>query len=158
MKSAVPEIRITPANKKMVNNEGGFVLYRMTAFRRVNWNYRLQWSVEWAATPQTALEIMIELNNRYALDGSDPNSSAFSGCWDAMTAPGARKGGVWKGQIHEFRKHGKEGQGQRLYPEIRFSMRDTRRRRVSLNLIGKFPKELSGKRSLTIYNQSGESC
>ena len=30
--------------------------------------------VEWSATPQAALEVMIELNNKYALDGRDPNS------------------------------------------------------------------------------------
>jgi deoxyribodipyrimidine photo-lyase len=30
--------------------------------------------LEWTATPDDALEIMIELNNKYALDGRDPNS------------------------------------------------------------------------------------
>jgi deoxyribodipyrimidine photo-lyase len=30
--------------------------------------------LEWSATPQAALQTMIELNNKYALDGRDPNS------------------------------------------------------------------------------------
>ena len=30
--------------------------------------------LEWSPTPQDALAIMIELNNKYALDGRDPNS------------------------------------------------------------------------------------
>jgi len=30
--------------------------------------------LEWTASPREALEIMIELNNRYALDGRNPNS------------------------------------------------------------------------------------
>jgi deoxyribodipyrimidine photo-lyase len=30
--------------------------------------------VEWSKSPREALRIMIELNNRYALDGRDPNS------------------------------------------------------------------------------------
>jgi deoxyribodipyrimidine photo-lyase len=30
--------------------------------------------LEWTRTPQEALEVMIELNNRWALDGRDPNS------------------------------------------------------------------------------------
>ena len=30
--------------------------------------------LEWSATPREALDVMIELNNKYALDGRDPNS------------------------------------------------------------------------------------
>jgi deoxyribodipyrimidine photo-lyase len=30
--------------------------------------------LEWSPTPRLALEWMIELNNKYALDGRDPNS------------------------------------------------------------------------------------
>nr|ADI17456.1 deoxyribodipyrimidine photolyase [uncultured Gemmatimonadales bacterium HF0130_03D03] len=30
--------------------------------------------LEWSAHPREALDTMIELNNRYALDGRDPNS------------------------------------------------------------------------------------
>jgi deoxyribodipyrimidine photo-lyase len=41
-------------------------------------NYlRMLWGkkvLEWTKSPQEALQIMIELNNKYALDGRDPNS------------------------------------------------------------------------------------
>jgi len=30
--------------------------------------------LEWSASPQESLETMIHLNNKYALDGRDPNS------------------------------------------------------------------------------------
>jgi deoxyribodipyrimidine photo-lyase len=30
--------------------------------------------LEWSTRPQDALAVMIELNNKYALDGRDPNS------------------------------------------------------------------------------------
>jgi deoxyribodipyrimidine photo-lyase len=30
--------------------------------------------IEWTRSPREALRVMIELNNRYALDGRDPNS------------------------------------------------------------------------------------
>jgi deoxyribodipyrimidine photo-lyase len=30
--------------------------------------------LEWSPTPQDALKVLIELNNRYAVDGRDPNS------------------------------------------------------------------------------------
>ena len=30
--------------------------------------------LEWTRSPEDALDVMIELNNRYALDGRDPNS------------------------------------------------------------------------------------
>ncbi len=38
--------------------------------------YRMYWGkkiLEWSATPQEALDVMIHLNDRYALDGRDPN-------------------------------------------------------------------------------------
>jgi deoxyribodipyrimidine photo-lyase len=47
-------------------------------------NYlRMLWAkkiLEWTTSPQEALAVMVELNNKYALDGRDPNS--YSGiCW-----------------------------------------------------------------------------
>jgi len=38
---------------------------------RMLWGKKI---LEWSATPQQALERLIELNNRYAIDGRDPNS------------------------------------------------------------------------------------
>jgi deoxyribodipyrimidine photo-lyase len=40
-------------------------------YLRMLWGKKI---LEWSASPEEALEIMIELNNRYALDGRDPNS------------------------------------------------------------------------------------
>ena len=40
-------------------------------------NVRMTWGkaiLQWTKTPQQALDVMIRLNHRYALDGSDPNS------------------------------------------------------------------------------------
>jgi deoxyribodipyrimidine photo-lyase len=38
--------------------------------------------LEWTPSPQDALEVMVELNNRFALDGRDPNS--YSGIFWVM--------------------------------------------------------------------------
>ncbi|NIM01560.1 MAG: deoxyribodipyrimidine photolyase [Acidobacteria bacterium] len=40
-------------------------------YLRMLWGKKI---LDWSESPQTALDIMIELNNRYALDGRDPNS------------------------------------------------------------------------------------
>lgn len=40
-------------------------------YLRMLWGKRI---LEWTAHPREALDVMIELNNRYALDGRDPNS------------------------------------------------------------------------------------
>ena len=50
---------------------------RIHNYLRMLWGKKI---LEWTATPQDALAVMIELNNKYALDGRDPNS--YSGiCW-----------------------------------------------------------------------------
>jgi deoxyribodipyrimidine photo-lyase len=44
---------------------------------RIHNSLRMLWGkkiLEWTAGPQDALDVMIELNNRYAVDGRDPNS------------------------------------------------------------------------------------
>jgi len=43
----------------------------MHNYMRMLWGKKI---LEWTRTPQEALQIMIELNNRYAIDGRDPNS------------------------------------------------------------------------------------
>jgi deoxyribodipyrimidine photo-lyase len=40
-------------------------------YLRMLWGKKI---LEWSASPEEALNVMIELNNRYALDGQDPNS------------------------------------------------------------------------------------
>ncbi|MEW6338777.1 MAG: deoxyribodipyrimidine photolyase [Acidobacteriota bacterium] len=42
-------------------------------YLRMLWGKKI---LEWSPSPRAALETMIELNNRYALDGRDPNSSS----------------------------------------------------------------------------------
>lgn len=44
---------------------------RIHNYLRMLWGKKI---VEWCRTPEKALEIMVELNNKYALDGRDPNS------------------------------------------------------------------------------------
>jgi len=44
---------------------------RIHNYLRMLWGKKI---LEWTREPREALEIMIELNNRYALDGRDPNS------------------------------------------------------------------------------------
>lgn len=44
---------------------------------RIHNHLRMLWGkkiIEWSRSPREALDILIELNNRYALDGRDPNS------------------------------------------------------------------------------------
>jgi deoxyribodipyrimidine photo-lyase len=44
---------------------------RMHNYLRMLWGKKI---LQWSATPREALAVMIELNNKYALDGRDPNS------------------------------------------------------------------------------------
>lgn len=44
---------------------------RIHNYLRMLWGKKI---LHWSRTPQDALQIMIELNNKYALDGRDPNS------------------------------------------------------------------------------------
>lgn len=44
---------------------------RIHNYLRMLWGKKI---LHWSASPQEALHIMLELNNRYALDGRDPNS------------------------------------------------------------------------------------
>jgi deoxyribodipyrimidine photo-lyase len=43
----------------------------MHNYLRMLWGKKI---LEWSESPQTALSYLIELNNRYALDGRDPTS------------------------------------------------------------------------------------
>jgi deoxyribodipyrimidine photo-lyase len=44
---------------------------RIHNYIRMLWGKKI---IEWTRTPEKALEIMLQLNNKYALDGRDPNS------------------------------------------------------------------------------------
>ena len=46
---------------------------RIHNYLRMLWGKKI---VEWSRSPREALEVMLELNNKYALDGRDPNSAS----------------------------------------------------------------------------------
>jgi len=54
------------AAQNQLNNEG-----RIHNYLRMLWGKKI---LEWCETPQEALKVMIELNNKFALDGRNPNS------------------------------------------------------------------------------------
>jgi len=61
---------------------------RIHNYLRMVWGKKI---LEWTSSPHEALEIMIELNNKYGLDGRDPNSYTEScGSWAGMTGLGDR--------------------------------------------------------------------
>jgi deoxyribodipyrimidine photolyase len=79
MNSLVSEEIINRYNDAPCNSRGDFVLYWMTASRRLNWNFylRMLWGkkiLKRSPGPRQTLRVMIELNNKWALDGLDPNS------------------------------------------------------------------------------------
>jgi len=58
---------------------------RIHNYLRMLWGKRV---LEWSPTPQEALASLIELNNRYALDGRDPNSySGIFWCFGRYDRP-----------------------------------------------------------------------
>lgn len=51
---------------------------RIHGYLRMLWGKKI---LEWSASPQQAMKVMLDLNDRYALDGRDPNSySGISWC------------------------------------------------------------------------------
>ena len=58
--------RLWNASQMQLVREG-----RMHNYMRMLWGKKI---LEWSASPRDALGVMIELNNKYALDGQDPNS------------------------------------------------------------------------------------
>jgi deoxyribodipyrimidine photo-lyase len=52
---------------------------RLHNYLRMLWGKKI---LEWTASPREALDVMVELNNRFALDGRDPNS--FSGIFRVL--------------------------------------------------------------------------
>jgi deoxyribodipyrimidine photo-lyase len=84
--SSVPAIRIRSANSLPARQNGDFVLYWMTASRRVTWNFALDRAVEWAENLQKPLVVLEALRcgypwasdriHRFAIDGMADNA-----CW-----------------------------------------------------------------------------
>ena len=65
MSGSVPPLRVTSCNKTPVNPGGDFVLYWMTAARRVSWNFALDRAVEWARELQKPLLVLEALRCDY---------------------------------------------------------------------------------------------
>ena len=78
---------------------------RIHNYLRMLWGKKI---LEWTSRPADALAILIELNNKYALDGRDPNS--YSGIFWCLgrydRAVGSRTPGVRQDPLHEQREHG----------------------------------------------------
>lgn len=66
LRSAETHDQVWNAAQRQLLSEG-----RMHNYLRMLWGKKV---LEWSPTPQAALQVLIELNNRYAVDGRDPNS------------------------------------------------------------------------------------
>ena len=77
---------------------------RIHNYLRMLWGKKI---LEWTRSPAKALEIMVDLNNKYALDGSDPNSySGIFWCLGRYDRPwGPERPDFRDGPLYEFRKH-----------------------------------------------------
>jgi len=82
----------------------------MHNYLRMLWGKKI---IEWSASPEQALEIMIELNDRYALDGRDPNS--YSGIFWCL----GRYDRAW-------------GPEREIFGKIRYMSSENTRRKVKL--------------------------
>lgn len=87
-------------------------------------NYlRMLWAKKiyhWSATPREALEVMIELNNKYALDGRDPNS--YSGIFWCL----GRFDRAW-------------GPEREIFGKLRYMTSDSTRKKLKLkNYLAKY--------------------
>lgn len=87
--SRIPRIRVRRENDRPVNAGGQYVLYWMTAARRVRWNFGLQRSVELARELGRSLVVLEPLRadygwaserlHRFVLDGMRDNGRALAG-------------------------------------------------------------------------------
>lgn len=84
---------------------------RMHNYMRMLWGKKI---LHWTKTPQEALEIMIELNNKYALDGRDPNS--YSGIFWTL----GRYDRAW-------------GPKRPVFGSVRYMTSDSTRKKLRLN-------------------------
>jgi deoxyribodipyrimidine photo-lyase len=90
---------------------------RMHNYLRMLWGKKI---LEWTRTPQEAAEIMIELNNKYGLDGRNPNS--YSGIFWVL----GRYDRPW-------------GPERPIYGQIRYMTSENTARKVSVkNYIAKY--------------------
>jgi len=83
---------------------------RMHNYLRMLWGKKI---LEWSETPQKALEVMIHLNNKYALDGRNPNS--YSGIFWTL----GRFDRAW-------------GPERPIFGKVRYMSSDSTRRKLKL--------------------------
>ena len=91
---------------------------RIHTYLRMLWGKKI---LEWSRTPQDALDTMIHLNDKYALDGRDPNSVQrhllVPGPLRSAVGAGARD--LRHGALHEQREHRAQAAGQGLSGPLR---------------------------------------
>lgn len=97
---------------------------RMHNYLRMLWGKKI---LEWTESPQQALEIMIDLNNRFALDGRNPNS--YSGIFWVL----GRYDRAW-------------GPVRPVFGKIRFMSSDSTRKKIKLkNYLQKYGVQTPGE-------------
>ena len=88
-------------------------------YMRMLWGKKI---LEWTPSPEHAFEILVELNNRYAIDGRNPNS--WSGlCWTLgrFDRPwGPRAQGVWQDSLHEQLEYRQKTARKGLFGAVRW--------------------------------------
>ncbi|MCR9159538.1 MAG: deoxyribodipyrimidine photolyase [Nannocystaceae bacterium] len=84
---------------------------RMHNYLRMLWGKKI---LEWTCSPRDALDVMIELNNKYALDGRNPNS--YSGIFWCL----GRYDRAW-------------GPERPIFGKVRFMSSDSTRRKLRLS-------------------------
>lgn len=84
---------------------------RIHNYLRMLWGKKI---LHWSATPEDALEVMVELNNKYALDGRDPNS--YSGIFWIL----GRYDRAW-------------GPEREIFGKVRYMTSDSTRRKLRLS-------------------------
>jgi deoxyribodipyrimidine photo-lyase len=85
----VPEIRVRACNRGEIRPDGGYVLYWMTAFRRLGWNFALEHAAGWARKLGRPLVILEPLrcgyrwasdrHHRFVLDGMADHAARLAG-------------------------------------------------------------------------------
>lgn len=100
---------------------------RIHNYLRMLWGKKI---LEWTASPEEALDVMIELNNKYALDGRNPNS--YSGIFWVL----GRYDRAW-------------GPEREVYGKIRYMSSDNTARKVKVKgYIDKYSKQSVAQKQL----------
>ena len=84
---------------------------RMHNYLRMLWGKKI---LHWSSSPQQALEIMTELNNRFALDGRDPNVSGIFWTLGRFDRVGAGAACLRQDPLHDEREHAPKAPAEAL--------------------------------------------